>query len=105
MVPEVAKIQLELSIVCNLNQSAHLADKLWLAIRRQSHHLVFVAVMGEANKLCDGRIKNSERMREVNAIFYCYSILPTQSKGSAGEITEAIDGQAGCFVETGDEKG
>ena len=69
---EVAQVQLELSIVRNLDQPAHLPDELRLAIRRQSHHLVFVTVMGEADELRNCRIKDSERMREINTS--CISI-------------------------------
>ena len=77
---EIAQIQLELPIVRNLNQPAHLPDELRLAIRRQSHHLVFVAVVGEADKLCDCGIENSERVREVNPILYLYPVSSTESK-------------------------
>ena len=102
---EVAQIQLELPIVRNLNQPAHLSDELRLPIRRQSHHLVFIAVMGEANELCDCRIKDSERVREVNTVLYFYPVSSTEPERSAGKITKAINGQAGCLLETGDEKG
>src|SRR5438874_10918652 len=102
---EVAQIQLELPIVRNLNQPAQLSDELRLPVRRQSHHLVFIAVMGEANELCDRRIKDSERVREVNTVPYLYPVSSTESKRSAGEITKAIDGQAGCLLKTGNEKG
>src|SRR5947207_13829048 len=102
---EVAQVQLELSIVCNLDQPAHLPDKLRLAIRRQAHHLIFVTVMGEANELCNRRKKDSQRVREINAVLYLYSVSMAESERSAGEITKAIDGQAGGLLKTGDEKG
>src|SRR5438045_7316502 len=97
---EVAQVQLELSIVCNLDQPAHLPDKLRLAIRRQSHHLIFVTVMGEANELGNRRKKNSERVREINAVLYLYPISMAESESGAGKIAKAIDKQADCFLKT-----
>src|SRR5438309_11973540 len=77
---EVAQIQLKLPIVCNLNQPAHLPHELRLAIRRESHHLVFVAVMGEANELCDRRKKDPERVREINAVLNFYPVSMAESE-------------------------
>ena len=87
---KITQIKLELAIPSDLDQPTHLANEFRFTVGSQSHHLVFVAVMRETKELCEGGIKNSKRMRKINAVFDFYSIFGTEAKGGAGKITETI---------------
>src|SRR5260370_31349764 len=83
----------------------YLRAVIWVAVRRESHHFVFVAVGVEADELRQRRIKNSERMREVNTFVNFHGVAAANSHRCAGEIAEAVDGNTRGFVETRNQEG
>src|SRR5215470_16897541 len=73
-----------------MHDLAHLLQESWLAVGCQSHDLVFIAVMRKPEPLGERRIKNAERVREVNAVINLNAAVPSHAPGDAGEITEAV---------------
>ncbi len=61
---EVVEVQPDL-VFFGADQFARLLGKSRLAVRGEAHHLVFVAVLGEAQKLRERRVEQSQRMRET----------------------------------------
>ena len=51
MVPEIFQVQSKRSVPLEPNDVAKLVEKVRLAVRRQAHHFVFVAVMRETDEL------------------------------------------------------
>ena len=58
-VTEIRQLQLESSIGLQVNEAPQLAGKCRFAIWRQAHDLVFVAILQEAQILCEGKVQQS----------------------------------------------
>ena len=65
VVPEGVEVQVvsEPRAVHDLSEGIDIG---WFAVRRQTHHLVLVAVVGKAEELCDRRVVDAERMGEAD---------------------------------------
>ena len=59
VVPEIFQVQPKAAIGLNEHDFTERFEIVRLAIRRQSHHFVFVAVMREAEKLRERGVKNA----------------------------------------------
>ena len=66
-VPEVAQVEREGAVVLQLDDLLHRFDVARLAIRRETHHLVFVAVVRKADELRHRLVEYAERMGKVDA--------------------------------------
>ena len=75
---------------CSLHDPAHLVQIPRLAVRREPHHLVFVAVMRKAEILRQRLVKDAERMRKIDPILHLDSGPATDAPRGAGEIAEAV---------------
>ena len=93
MMAEELEVQFEGAIALQAHDPTHLLEKLWLAVRRQSHDFVFVAVVRKAEILGERRIKDSERVGEINAAIDPNAVRSSDAPSDAGEITEAIHGK------------
>ena len=88
---EVAQIEFEPAVVLELQHLVQRRAVGRLAIGRQSHDLVFVAVMLEAKILGQGFVEDSQRMREMHAPVDGDGSAVAHAPGGAGKIAEAID--------------
>src|SRR4051794_8975138 len=99
MVPEIFQIQLEGAVVEQVDDTPHLVQPSRLAVGREPHDLVLVAVMREAEKLRHRLVENAERMREIHPAVYVHVTAPANAPGGAGEIPKAIDRYRDGFFE------
>jgi len=90
-VPEVAQVEREGAVVLQLDDLLHRLDVARLAIRRETHHLVFVAVVRKADELRHRLVEHAERMGKVDAAVDGDRTALAQPPGGGGKIAEAID--------------
>ena len=94
---EVVQIKPAL-ILLGADHAPHLFGKPRLPIRGETHHLVLVAILGEAEELRKRGIENAQRMREGNGAPHFYLIALPYAPHHAAEITEAVDGDDGGLL-------
>ena len=103
MMCEVIEIQFK-GIPDRPNHASEELNKLRLPIRRQSHHLVLIAIVRESQVHRDGRVEETQRVRIVDTA----QLLPIASFGvsghRAGKIPHSVDRQHRCLVERGDQE-
>ena len=75
-----------------------------LAIRRQAHHLVFVAKFPEAEILGDRRVVHAQGMREGHGAVDLHAIALAGGPHGAGEIAQAVGGKQRRLLERRDKK-
>src|SRR5882762_10029204 len=97
MMCEVVQIQPTL-ISLGADHAPHLFGKPWLAIGRESHHLVLVAVLGKTKELRERGIENAKRMREGDRASYFYLVPLPHSPHRAAGITEAVNRYNRCLL-------
>src|SRR6187399_2044587 len=74
-----------------MNQLTEQVDLSRIAVRRQAHHLEFVAVPWEPQKLGDCKVQLTERMREIDAIEHGQRAAFAARDRRAHEVAEAVD--------------
>ena len=62
VVAEKVEVQCKGAVRLQLHDLAHLGQEIGLAVGRQSHDLVFVAVIGKAQVLREGLVEDTERV-------------------------------------------
>ena len=67
VVTEVTQRELERAVGPELHDAAHLGHVARLAVRREAHHLVLIAIVRKAEELGDRLIEDAERVREEHA--------------------------------------
>ena len=103
---EVAQVELEGAVVLELHDLPHRVDEARLAVGREPHHLVLVAVVREAEILRQRLVEDAERMREVDAAVDREMRRPRPTPQRAlREVAEAVDRDADRLVEGRDEEG
>ena len=95
---KIGEIELVSTIGSKPYDLSHGVHECRLAIGREPHDLVLVAVMRKAEILRQRLIKDAERMREIHASVDGNGFAPADPPGSAGEIAEAIDRNDDSFV-------
>ncbi len=90
-VAEKAQVEGEGAVVVQLHDLTHGIELARLAIRGEAHHLVFVAIVREADELRHRLVEHAERVREVDAAIDGEFAALTQSPGGGGEIDDAVD--------------
>jgi hypothetical protein len=104
-VAEERQIELEGAVGAEMKELPHAIDVRGLAIRRQPHHLEFIAVFPEAEELRQREIQQAERMRIEDAAIDSERAAGGASPRRAHEIAEAVN-RAHCrLVERADERG
>ena len=100
---EVVQFELE-CVVLRTDQPPEKFRKFRFSVRSQSHDLVFVSIMGEAEIHRYRRVQKAERMRKENAI----ELAPRGSRAvrreRAGEVSHAVNRENRRVVKGGDEK-
>ena len=99
MVAEIIQIKTKHPVSAKLHYTAHLTEKPRLAIWRQSHDLVFVAVVQETEVLRQCLIENAQRVREIHPPADFNLGAATHAPGGAGEIPEPIHRHRSRFLE------
>ena len=103
MVPEI--FQIELVSVPQMHDLAHLTHKCRLAVGREPHDLVLVAVMGKAEVLGERLVEDAERVRkEDTPLNPDVGALP-HAPGGAAEISKTVDGDDDGLLEWRDVEG
>ena len=75
-----------------------------LAVSRQAHHFVFIAVLQEAEILGDRRVVQSERMRKSNCPKDVQAVSPARCPHGAGEVAQAVGGEHRGAIKRRNEK-
>ena len=70
-----------------------------LAVGRQAHHLVFVAVLREAEELRERGVEQAERVRELDAAADVDVVAAADAPHDAAEVAEPVDRDDRRFVE------
>ena len=82
-----------------MHQRLELARIARLAVRREPHHLEFVAVVGESEVLRDREIEQPQGMREEDAAVDRQRRTGHASPGRADEVAESVDRADSGLVE------
>jgi hypothetical protein len=90
-VAKVAEVERESAVVLETHDLLHLVDEARLAVGREPHHLVFVAIVREADELRHRLVEHAERMREVDAALDRELAALAQTPGGRREVAEAVD--------------
>src|SRR5580704_2752940 len=80
-------------------------ERFRLAIRRQAHHLIFVAIFQESEILRDRAVVKTKRMRECDRAVDLHARTGAATPHRAREIAKPIRGQQCRLLKWGDEKG
>ena len=88
---EEAQVELEGAVVLRLHDLLHEVDEARLAVGGEPHHLVFVAVVREADELRHRLVEHAERMGEVDAAVDRETAALAQAPGGRREVAEAVD--------------
>src|ERR1051326_5616965 len=88
---KVIEVQTKLPVLFGANDLAKLVDESRPAVRREAHHLAFVAVMRKAEKLCCRRVDDAGRVWILNLAKDVDRVSLTQRPHRRDEIAEAVD--------------
>ena len=104
MVSEVVQVQAKAAIVLEQDDGTHLREVLRLAVGRETHDLVFVAVLRKAEVLGQRLVEDSEGVGKVDPLFQGDVFAGAGAPCRAGKIAEAVDGDDGCRAERRDQE-
>ena len=105
MMTKICEIELVSSVGLEPHDLAHGIHECRLAVGRQAHDLVLVAVMRKAQILRQRLIKDAERMREIHPPIDGDGLAPADPPCRAGEVAKPIDRDDDCFLERRNMKG
>ena len=91
VVAEVGEIERKSAVPRQPHDPAHLVEVTRLAIGREPHHLVLVAVVRKTDELRDRLVEHAERMRERHPAIQAQRRTASDAPGGGGEIAEAVD--------------
>ena len=91
VVAEKSGVEPVCAIVLKQDDPAHLRHEPWLAIGREPHDLVLIAIVGKAQILGQRLVKHAKRMREPYVPIQCNGRAPARAPGRACEVAESID--------------
>src|ERR1044071_4680955 len=75
-----------------------------LPVWSKPHDLVFVTELHEPEKLSDGEIDETERMREIGSMQHLQPVSAAFRPRGADEIAESVDGADGCVFKRRDKE-
>ena len=104
VVDEVVEVEADL-VAFDADDVADLRGEARLAVGRQAHHLVFVAVLREAEELRERGVEQAQRMRELDAAAHVDVVAAADAPHHAAEVAEPVDGDDRGFVERRGEEG
>ncbi len=77
---------------------------LRMAISAETHHFVFIAEFQEAQKLRDGAVKQSQRMRKRHRALNVHAIAVAHTPHGAGKIAQTVGGNQRRLFERRNKK-
>src|SRR5215217_4040798 len=93
MVTEVIEIQTESPVLLGANDLAKLVDEAWPPVRREPHHLSFIAVMWKPEKLCRSGVDNAGRVWILDLAQDLDRISFAHGPHRRDEIAKTVNGQ------------
>src|ERR1039458_4139227 len=93
------KLEFDSASIRRDHHLSHEIEKFRLAIGRETHNLVLVAIFGEAEILCERRVSQPQRMRKGNCTKGFDSISAANTPHRARKVSETIDREERRFVE------
>src|SRR5438132_4983826 len=90
-VAKIIQVQPKLPLLFSPNEVAKLSDESGTPIRRQPHHLSFIAIMRETEKLRRRRVDNPERVRIFNLAQDLDRVPFSDSPHRRNEIAKAVE--------------
>ena len=102
---EEAQVEREGTVVPRRHDLLHEVGEARLAIGRQPHHLVLVAIVREADELRHRLVEHAQRMREVDAAVDRQPAALTQPPGGRGKVAETVDRYGDGLVVGRDQEG
>src|SRR5262245_2657433 len=88
---KICQIELISSFGSKLYDLAHGVHECRLAVGRESHDFVFVAVVGETQILRERLVEDPERVWEIHAAIDGDDATAADPPCRAGEVAEAVD--------------
>src|SRR5687767_2780651 len=98
---KVVEVQTKLSVFFRANDLPKLIDETWAAVRREAHHLAFVAVMRKAEKLGCRCVDDADRMRILDLSEYLDLVAVARGPHGRNKVAETIDRQQRRILEWG----
>src|SRR3974390_3001889 len=90
MMPKIGKIQFKPAFP-EAHYFPHFAQERRFAVGRQTHNLVFVAIMGKAKILGQRLVEDSKRVREKHPTVHRDVLVHALAPSSARKISKAVD--------------
>src|ERR1700730_15990054 len=84
--PEIFPVQFKKTVGFGYQYIPYLIQVFGLAVRSQTHHLVFVAVMGETQKLGHCAVKYADTVGKINRAQDLHLISISDTRHSGAEI-------------------
>ena len=78
--------------------------RVGIPVRRQAHELVLAAVHGESGVVREGRVEQSNGVRELHLLQYLDLFPAAVSNRRRGPFADAVNGEDCCFFETVKDK-
>ena len=88
---KIIQVEPKLPLLFSPNEVAKLSDEPRLPIRRQPHHLSFIAIMRKTEKLRCRRVDNPERVRIFNLTQNFYRVSNASGPHRRNEIAKAVE--------------
>src|ERR1043166_4830902 len=88
---KIIEVEAEAPVLFGAHNLAKLIDVSRLAIRRESHHLAFIAIVRKPQKLRGGRVNDSQRVWILNLAEHFDRIAFTEAPHCRDKIAEAIE--------------
>lgn len=93
MMTKVIELQTKLPALLSANDFAKLVDKSRLSIRRESHHLAFIAVMRKSEKLRRRCVNDARRVRVLNLAQHLDRVPFTHGPHRRNEVAKTVNRQ------------
>src|SRR5581483_75680 len=92
--PEVPQVEPKGAVRKCRDEPTQIRAEPWLTVRGESHHLVLVTEVGEAQELRYRRVEEAERVREVHSLEDVDPMVVADCQHGGHEVAESIDGEA-----------
>ncbi len=93
------ELEIDSSAIRRPHHLAHQIEKCRLAIRREAHDLVLIAIFGKSEVLSERGVRESQRIRKSNCAKGFDAIAAANTPHRAGEVAKTIDREQGSLVE------
>src|SRR3989344_6108782 len=106
MKSEITQIQFVRAIVKKVDYLFYFLLVFWLAVRRHAHHFIFALIYLKTQKSRKSRVKESQRMREMNFFQDFYFVRFANADCSYRPFANTVNGQnRGAFIRRREKSG